>query len=248
MASWGTISSSPEREPVPLPGLPGSGGSIEAYQTALGSTEQHRPLFGREPAKRSVLLLYQRQLHRSDDTISGDAEDAPLPFSELACPRWATRASPRSAGTTCATMIANKTPNAQKSWLKAIRGLMKFTKANDLVASDPTQGVEPARVAKTMGRMTWGAAQITACRQRHPLGTGARLAIELLLNIAARRAAWAPNTSPATAVSCRGDRPGRCAPPASGRGLRCCPSARALEAVPASAELPYQQGTGRTGA
>ena len=74
-----------------------------------------------------------------------------------------------------ATMIANKTPNAQKSWLKAIRGLMKFAKANNFVASDPTQGVELARVAKTMGHMTWGAAQIAAYRQRHPLGTMARL-------------------------------------------------------------------------
>ena len=38
-----------------------------------------------------------------------------------------------------------------------------------------------------MGHMTWGAAQIAAYRQRHLLGTMARLAIELLLNIAARR-------------------------------------------------------------
>ena len=35
--------------------------------------------------------------------------------------------------------------------------------------------------------MTWGAAEIAAYREAHPLGTTARLAIELLLNVAARR-------------------------------------------------------------
>jgi integrase len=35
--------------------------------------------------------------------------------------------------------------------------------------------------------MTWGEAQIAPYRERHPLGTTARLAIELLLNVAARR-------------------------------------------------------------
>ena len=40
---------------------------------------------------------------------------------------------------------------------------------------------------KSRGHMTWGDAQIAAYRERHPIGTTARLAIELLLNVAARR-------------------------------------------------------------
>jgi len=35
--------------------------------------------------------------------------------------------------------------------------------------------------------MTWGAPQIAAYRERHAVGTMARVAIELLLNIASRR-------------------------------------------------------------
>ena len=40
---------------------------------------------------------------------------------------------------------------------------------------------------KTLGHLTWHDPQIAAYRERHAIGTTARLALELLLNIAARR-------------------------------------------------------------
>jgi integrase len=43
------------------------------------------------------------------------------------------------------------------------------------------------RGIKTTGHMTWGDAQIAQYRERYALGTMARLALELMLNIAARR-------------------------------------------------------------
>src|SRR5262249_5088117 len=55
-------------------------------------------------------------------------------------------------------------------------------------ASDPTEGVSAAKpLVRSKGHMTWGEEQITAYRAKHQLGTTARLAIELLLNVAARR-------------------------------------------------------------
>ena len=57
-----------------------------------------------------------------------------------------------------------------------------------LRADDPTAGVNAARpVVKSHGHMTWGEEQIAAYRHKHPIGTMARLAIELVLNIGARR-------------------------------------------------------------
>ncbi|MGC1846532.1 MAG: tyrosine-type recombinase/integrase, partial [Pseudolabrys sp.] len=75
-----------------------------------------------------------------------------------------------------------------KNWLKTLRGLMLFAIKENYRADDPTAGVNAARpVIKSHGHMTWGEEQIAAYRDRHPIGTMARLAIELVLNIAARR-------------------------------------------------------------
>jgi len=49
------------------------------------------------------------------------------------------------------------------------------------------QTITPAKGPKSMGHMTWLEPQVEQYRQRHALGTVARLALELLLNIAARR-------------------------------------------------------------
>ena len=85
-------------------------------------------------------------------------------------------------------MLERKAPYAQKNWLKTLRGLMLFAIKENYRADDPTAGVNAARpVIKSHGHMTWGEEQIAAYRDRHPIGTMARLAIELVLNIAARR-------------------------------------------------------------
>jgi integrase/recombinase XerD len=54
-------------------------------------------------------------------------------------------------------------------------------------ADDPSAGVKAVKVGKSVGHMTWLEPQIAMYRERHKVGTAARLAIELLLNIAARR-------------------------------------------------------------
>src|SRR5262249_34461032 len=85
-------------------------------------------------------------------------------------------------------LLANKPVHAQKNWLKTLRGLMLFAVAENYRADDPTVSVKAAKPAvKSKGHMTWGDAEIAAYRAHHPLGTEARMAIELLLNVAARR-------------------------------------------------------------
>jgi integrase/recombinase XerD len=84
--------------------------------------------------------------------------------------------------------IEGRPPFAQKNWLKTLRGLMLFAVAENYRGDDPTSGVKAVKpTVKSKGHMTWGAEQIAAYRDRHSLGTTARLAIELLLNVAARR-------------------------------------------------------------
>jgi integrase/recombinase XerD len=83
--------------------------------------------------------------------------------------------------------LEGKTPNAQRNWLKTIRHLIAFGIAQVECSIDPSADIKPLRAIKSRGHMTWEAPQIQQYRERHALGTVARLAIELLLNIAARR-------------------------------------------------------------
>jgi hypothetical protein len=83
--------------------------------------------------------------------------------------------------------LDGKTANAKKNTLKPIRGLIGFAIAQGMLTADPTEGLKLKSAPKSVGHMTWKEPQIEAYRARHALGTFARLAIELLLNIAARR-------------------------------------------------------------
>lgn len=83
--------------------------------------------------------------------------------------------------------LAGKTPIMQRGWLKTLRHLIAFAIDQGDCTTDPTIGMKTVRPPKTSGHITWGDAQIEQFRQRHAYGTMARLALELMLNIAARR-------------------------------------------------------------
>jgi integrase len=86
-----------------------------------------------------------------------------------------------------AAMLDGLTPAAQGNWLKALRPLMAFAIKERMRADDPTEGVKAVKGEKSLGHMTWLEPQVTQYREHHKLGTVARVAIELLLNVASRR-------------------------------------------------------------
>ena len=83
--------------------------------------------------------------------------------------------------------LAGKTPTMQKVWMKALRHLIAFAIEQGECKTDPTIGIKTTRPPKSSGHVTWGDVQIAQYRERHANGTMARLAMELMLNIAARR-------------------------------------------------------------
>jgi integrase len=86
-----------------------------------------------------------------------------------------------------AAALKNKSPNAKKNWMKTLRHLIVFAIAEGECKTDPTIGMKTTRPDKSTGHMTWDGPQIEQYRERHALGTMARFALELMLNIAARR-------------------------------------------------------------
>jgi integrase/recombinase XerD len=83
--------------------------------------------------------------------------------------------------------LAGKTPTMQKVWLKALRHLIAFAIEQGDCKTDSTIGIKTTRPPKSSGHVTWGNEQIAQYREGHANGTMARLAMELMLNIAARR-------------------------------------------------------------
>lgn len=83
--------------------------------------------------------------------------------------------------------LNGKTTNAKRTSLKAVRSLIRFAISESELGHDPTEDIEIAKPPKSKGHMTWKMPQVRQYQARHAIGTVARLALELMLNIAARR-------------------------------------------------------------
>jgi integrase/recombinase XerD len=83
--------------------------------------------------------------------------------------------------------LEGKTLNAKRNGLKTLRHLIAFAIAEGECKVDPSAGIKIARGPKSRGHLTWGTPQIEQYRDQHALGTAARVGLELMLNIAARR-------------------------------------------------------------
>jgi integrase len=173
---------------VPLPGLPGSQEYMEAYQAAL-SAGQVREIGAQRTKPGSIDALIV-SYYRSTAFTAGFAPETQRMRRNILERFRAEHGSKRAAMFQrghVVKIVEGKTPHAQKNWLKTLRGLMLFAINQEVRGDDPTEGVKPVKAATSLGHMTWGEDQITIYRKRYQLGTVARLAIELLLNIAARR-------------------------------------------------------------
>jgi site-specific recombinase XerD len=80
----------------------------------------------------------------------------------------------------------SETPAAADKLVKYLRTLFVWAIKNGYATHNPTAGVE--KVHDSEGYHTWSEDEIAAYRNHHPVGTKARLALEIFLNIGARLA------------------------------------------------------------
>jgi integrase len=80
-----------------------------------------------------------------------------------------------------------KTPSAARNFLNTLRALMEHCVLHGMIPENPAIGVRRPQI-KTTGYKTWPEEHIAAYRARHPIGTRARLALELLISTGAARA------------------------------------------------------------
>jgi len=181
---------------VALPGLPGSAEFMEAYQAALAGAATTSTEIGANRTKSGTVNAAIVAYYRSKNFTDGLAPETKRMRRNI-LERFRARHGDKRIALLqvghIVKLLETMTPHAQKNWLKTIRGLMAFALTPDeatglrLIASDPTDGIKLVRPAKSIGHMTWLEPQVAMYRNRHLLGTVARAALELLLNIAARR-------------------------------------------------------------
>lgn len=79
-----------------------------------------------------------------------------------------------------------KTPHGANNFLVAMSVLFKWAISNDLMDSNPCDGVA-RRKDKIIGHHTWTLDEVAQFRAKHPVGTKPRLALDLLLFTGLRR-------------------------------------------------------------
>jgi integrase len=174
---------------VPLVGLPGSDEFMESYRAALAGLPASkqigasRTLAGTigaavasyyQSAEYAALAKSTQATYRGLlEQIRGNAGDAPLASLQ----RRHVRAMMASKG--------DKT-TAANNMLRAIRLLVKYAISMEMIEADATHGIKAIK-KKSGGFHTWTEAEIKAYEKRHPVGTRARLAMDLLLYTGQRR-------------------------------------------------------------
>src|SRR5262245_26547403 len=174
---------------MPLPGLPWSPEFMAAYEAALKG--EAKPIeIGANRTKpgtvNDAVIRYLRSVAFSGKATTTQAERR----ATLERFRWGH--GDKRLGMLqeqhIGLILGNLRPFAQRNMLHALRALMTFAKAENLIVNDPTVGYKLGRRKDSGGFKTWPEQYITAYRNRHKLGTTARLALELLLNVGSRRA------------------------------------------------------------
>jgi integrase len=78
-------------------------------------------------------------------------------------------------------VLNKKSAAAAKNWKKALRGFIDHCISLDMIETDPLLGVKLTKV-KSKPHRPWTSTDIEQYEKRHPKGTKARLALELLLS------------------------------------------------------------------
>ena len=170
---------------VRLPGLPGSAEFNRAYEAALEGPKLAVGAGRSKPGSLSVAIAgyYTSLEFRSLAAGTQTARRAILErFRAAHGDKPIVLLPPKFIAHVLSTMK----PFAARNWLKAIRHLMQFCVAQEMCATDPTQGIKLPR-AKSDGIHSWTEGEISMFEAHHAIGTRPRLALALLLYTGQRR-------------------------------------------------------------
>jgi integrase len=174
-------------KPVPLPGLPWSPEFMQAYETALGSTQCIEIGANRtNPGTINALVVVY---YRSDEwhALAADTQKTRRRIIERFRAQHGDKRVALLQRRHIEDMLSAITRlTAKRHWLKAIRGLLRSA-VPSMRKDDPTEGIASIKLPKSKGHHTWTDGEIDQYRAHWPLGTQQRLVMEFALETASRR-------------------------------------------------------------
>jgi integrase len=180
---------------VPLPGMPWSPEFMAAYQAALAGVTATTTQIGANRTKPGTLNAAVVGYYQSIDFQELSAGTKASRRAILERLRSKTGTDGIAGGDRPLALLDQKNvlrllsqlkPHARRNWLKTLRGLLEFAKAEGFIAANPTDGLK-TKVPSSEGHYMWSEHDIAQYEARHPIGTKARLAFGLLLYTAQRR-------------------------------------------------------------
>jgi integrase len=173
---------------VKLPGVPGSEPFMAAYQAVFAAAAPPSDIGAKRNMPGTVAALVAA--YATSDTFRDLA-------AETRRSRWAIlrRFGDEHGAKRVALLkrehvdaiLRGMRPHPRRNFLKTLRPLLQFAISIGWCSSDPTRELRMS-VKRGPGFKPWGEKQIEIFRCHHPLGSRARLALELLLGTAQRRA------------------------------------------------------------
>lgn len=173
---------------APLSGMPWSPEFMEAYEIALGSAGNRIPI-GKartRPGSVSAAVVAYYESPRFKQGYAKTTRNMRRAILERFRADHGDKRIARMESRHVSIILEGLKPFAARNWRKTLRDFFKFCLNKDWIKTDPTQGIDLARV-RSKGFHTWTEQEIEVYEKHHKIGTRARLALALLLYCAPRR-------------------------------------------------------------
>ena len=171
---------------IPLPGEPGSREFMDAYNSAIAGPREPIGIDLNDPRSLAAAV----GLYLASETFASLAKDTRA-MRRRELERFRGEHGHRTLSKldqgAIERIIAKKRPHPARNFLKAVSPLLDWCKTEKLIATNPAKGIERPKLPKSDGFRTWTDDLVTEYRKHHKVGTKARRALEVLVNVGAAR-------------------------------------------------------------
>jgi integrase len=178
----------PGRKRVPLPGLPWSPEFMEAREKALrGDWTAPEPGASRTRAgtvNAAIVSYYQSSAFT--DGLATSSQRMRRAILERFREQHGEKRIALLHKKALQAILNKKSPAAASNWRKALRGFVDHCLSLDMLTTDPLAGIKLVSI-KSDGHQPWEPEECRQFEAHHKVGTRARLALELLLQVGQSR-------------------------------------------------------------
>jgi integrase len=174
---------------IPLPGVPGSEEFMAAYSAALTILPDHHSEIAANRTRAGTINALVVAYYRSGEwyALADETQKTRRRIIErFRAQHGEKRVTLLRREHILKMLTAIEKPSAKRSWLKAIRGLMRAALPS-MRKDDPSEGIPNIKLPRSKGHHTWTDDEIEQYRAYWPLGTQQRLVMEFALETASRR-------------------------------------------------------------